>query len=155
MWRRWNFLLWPFLAPLALILLYHDFATAWSNRCDPGNATFFLMKDDAVTSFHAPGQLFNWESDGPDNSYACDAPTLSLSHVGPNVDTMFEATRGNMTRNGWSESAPLPGEDFAVYHKTIQGLQFEAIVSKDWFWVQVFMSGPLSPHFGEYAFTGS
>ena len=152
-WRRWNFLLWPFVPVIALLLIHHDFATAWSNRCDPGNATFFLMKDDAVTSFHAPGQAFNWENDGPDNSYACDAPSLSLSHVGLDVDGMFDAVRGDMTRNGWVETGALPGEDFAVYRKTIQGLQFEATVSKDWYGVGVFMTGPESPHFGEYAWS--
>src|ERR1700756_1685620 len=89
MWRRWNFLLWPFAAPLVLLLLYHFFAASWSNRCDPGNATVLLMKNGPVPSFQAPGQMFNWETDGPDNSWMCGSPTLGVSHVGPEVGATF------------------------------------------------------------------
>jgi len=152
-WRRWNFLLWPFIAPLTFLLLYHFLATTWSNRCDPDNATFYAMKADPITGFHAPGQLFTWEGDGPDNSWMCGNATLSITHVGPNVDEMFDATRGDMTRNGWSEDFPIPGEDFAIYYKTIVGARYEAEVKKGWFGVDVFMSGPASAHFGEYGFS--
>ena len=152
MWRRWNFLLWPIAAPFVFLLLYHFFGATWSNRCDPGNATFLLMKNDPVVSFHAPGQMFNWESDGPDNSWLCDAPSLSLSHVGPEVGAMFDATRDDMTRNGWVESFPIPGEDFAVYEKVIEGVKFNATVEKGWFSVDVDLTGPESPHFGEMGF---
>ena len=152
MWRRWNFLLWPFAAPLAFLLLYHFFAASWSNRCDPGNTTFLLMKNDPVSSFQAPGQAFNWETDGPDNSWMCGSPTLAVSHVGPEVGAMFDATRADMTRNGWVESSPIPGEDFAVYQKVIQGVKFDATVSKGWFSVDVNLTGPESPHFGEMGF---
>lgn len=151
-WRRWNFLLWPFIAPLAFLLLYHFTATTWSNRCDPGNATFLLMKNDPVTSFQAPGQAFNWESDGPDNGWLCNAPSLTVSHVGPEIGAMFDATRDDMTRNGWSEFAPIPDEDFAVYEKTIDGVKIEATVEKEWFAVDVNLTGPEGPHFGEMGF---
>lgn len=155
LWRRWNFLLWPFAAPLAFLLLYHFFAATWSNRCDPGNATFLLMKNDPVVSFQAPGQLYNWESDGPDNSWMCSSPSLTISHVGPDVGAMFDATRADMTRNGWVESAPIPGEDFAVYEKVIEGARFDATVEKEWFAIDVHLLGPDSPHFGEMGFGGS
>lgn len=154
-WRRWNFLLWPFIPVVAFLLLYHFFAASWSNRCDPGNATFLLMKNDPIVSFRAPGQMFTWESDGPDNSWMCGSPSLTLSHVGPDVGAMFDATRADMTRNGWAESAPLPGEDFAVYEKVIEGVKFDATVEKGWFGVDVNLSGPESPHFGEMGFGSS
>jgi hypothetical protein len=153
-WRRWNFLLWPFAAPLVYLLLFHFFATAYSNKCDPGNATFFLMKNDAVTSFHPSGALV-WETDGPDNGWLCDAASLSISYYGPDLNAMFDATRGNMTRNGWSESAPIPGEDFAVYQKTIDGVHLDAILRKDFWSVELHMTGPESPHFGEFGFGSS
>jgi hypothetical protein len=154
-WRRWNFLLWPFLAPLTFLLLYHFFAASWSNRCDPGNATFLLMKNDPIVGFKAPGQMFTWESDGPDNSWMCSSPSMTISHVGPDVGAMFDATRDDMTRNGWVETAPIPGGDFAVYEKVIEGVRFDATVEKGWFGVDVNLNGPDGPHFGEMGFGSS
>ena len=150
--RKWMWLWLPFTVPVALILLHPLYATAWSNRCDPDNAHFFAMKNDPVTSFHAPGQLYTWVSDSPDNSWMCVNPSLSVSHVGPEVNAMFDATRVDMTQNGWSERYPVPGEDFAVYEKTIDGLQIEATVSKEAFWVEVHLDGPQSSHLGEMGF---
>jgi hypothetical protein len=68
---------------------------------------------------------------------------------------MFDATRGDMTRNGWVESGSIPGEDFAVYEKVIDGVKIEATVEKGWFSVDVNLVGPESPHFGEMGFGSS
>ena len=62
---RWNWLFLAFATPIALILLHQMFATTWSNKCDPGNAQFYLMKYDEAANFHPQGQLFMWENDGP------------------------------------------------------------------------------------------
>ena len=141
-------------AVLALFVVHDIFGTTWSNKCDPGNQQFFLMKNDPIVSFHAPGRLFTWENDGPDNSWLCSDASLSVSHVGPNVNAMFDATRGDMTRNGWSELAPSPDSDFAVYQKDVSGVRIDAIVTKQPFWVEVDMNVP-GLHPGEFGFGGS
>lgn len=148
---RWNWLLFALAAPIALILLHQAFATYWSNKCDPDNVQFFLMKNDPVTSFRPPDVVFTWENDGPDNSWLCSDASLSVSHVGPNVNAMFDATKGEMTRYGWSELAPQPDEDFAVYEKVKQGVTVTAIVRKQFFWVEVDMNVP-GLHPGEFGF---
>jgi hypothetical protein len=85
----------------------------------------------------------------------CNSASLTISHVGPQTGAMFDATRGDMTRNGWVESGFIPGEDFAVYQKTIEGLRIDADVEKGWFSVDVFLVGPESGHFGEMGFGSS
>src|SRR5437868_7125393 len=99
------------------LLFLHFFGATWSNKCDPGNTQFLLMKHDAVVDFRADGQLFNWENDDADNLWLCSNANLSISHVGPNLKAMYEATRQDMTANGWSEIGALPNEDFAVSEK--------------------------------------
>ena len=141
-----------FAIALAAILLREVFATAWSNRCDPGNEQFFLMKNDPVVSFHPAGELFTWENDGPDNSWRCSDASLSVSHVGPNLKAMFEATRSNMTVNGWSGGEIfMKDQSFGVYQKTIAGVTLNAIVQEEPFWVEVDMNAP-GLHLGESAF---
>jgi hypothetical protein len=148
---RWNFLLWVFAAPIALILLHQLLATTWSNKCDPNNVQFYLMKNDAAASFRPPGELFTWENDGPDNSWLCSDASLSVSHVGPNQNAMFDATKGELTRNGWSELGSLPNEDFAVLQKVKDGVTVTAILRKQLFWVEVDMNVP-GLHPGEFGF---
>jgi hypothetical protein len=131
---RWNFLLWVFAAPIALILLHQLLATTWSNKCDPNNVQFYLMKND-----------------GPDNSWLCSDASLSVSHVGPNQNAMFDATKGELTRNGWSELGSLPNEDFAVLQKVKDGVTVTAILRKQLFWVEVDMNVP-GLHPGEFGF---
>ena len=150
---RWNWLFLAFAAPIALILLHQLFATTWSNKCDPGNASFYLMKNDGAASFKAPNQLFTWENDGPDNSWLCDSATLSLIHVGYDVNGMFDATRGDMTRNGWLDRGTTPDGDFAVYEKTIDGVKIDADVWRRSFYVEVDMHAPASAHFGAFGFS--
>src|SRR2546426_12595127 len=98
---RWNWLILAFAAPIALILLHQMFATTWSNKCDPGNAQFYLMKDDEAANFHPQGQLFTWEYDGPANSWLCSAARLSVRHVGADFNAMFDTTLPAMIRHGW------------------------------------------------------
>ena len=146
----WIFAL--FAIAVATLLFHQLFATAWSNKCDPGNAQFFLMKTDPALSFSPQGSLFTWENDGPDNSWLCSDASLSVSYVGPSIGAMFDATRDNMTRNGWvGGDIFLKDQDFAVYQKDKAGVRLDAIVRKELFWVEVDMYAP-GLHPGEYGF---
>jgi hypothetical protein len=149
--RRLNWIVAVLLIAVVALLFRHFFATAWSTRCDPGNERFQLMKKDEVVGFSAPGQFLTWENDGPDNSWLCADSNLSVSHLGPNVGQMYDATRADMTAGGWSEVAPAPGADFAVYEKAVAGVTLNAVVSKQPFWVEVDINAP-GLHTGESAF---
>jgi hypothetical protein len=150
---RYNWILLAFAVPIALFLLFQAFGTTWSNRCDPGNANFYLLKNDPVTSFWAGGQLFSWDNAGPDNGWLCDTPTFSISHVGPDVNKMFDETMANMTANGWVGGDIIPqAPDFTTYQKTVDGAQLDAIVRKEAFWVEVDLQAP-GLHLGEYGFS--
>ena len=151
---RWSWLVIAFAVPLGLILLHQAVATDWSNKCDPGNQQFYLMKNDPMASYSPNGRLFTWENDGPDNSWLCSDASLSFSYVGPDTNAMFDATRSEMSRNGWTELAPLPNEDFAVYQKDVGEVRLDAIVRKQIFWVEVDMNAP-GLHPGEFGFSGS
>ena len=142
-----------FAIAIVALLFRHFFATAWSNKCDPGNERFMLMKNDGVVAFDPQGQLFTWENDGPDNSWLCSDASLSVSHVGPNIKDLYAATRANMTANGWVEQGAVPNSDFSVYEKVTGGVTFDAVVSKQPLWVEVDLSAP-GLHPGEYGFGG-
>ena len=148
---RLNWIFAMFAVAIVALLFRHLFATAWSNKCDPGNTQFFLMKNDPIVSFAPHGQLYTWENDGPDNSWLCSDANLSVSHVGPEVKAMYDATRANMTQNGWTEVGSLPSEDFAVYEKATNGVRLWAVVSKEAFWVEVDINAP-GLHTGESGF---
>jgi len=148
---RLNWIFAMFAVAIVALLFRHLFATAWSNKCDPGNTQFFLMKNDPIVSFAPHGQLYTWENDGPDNSWLCSDANLSVSHVGPEVKAMYDATRANMTQNGWTEVGSLPSEDFAVYEKATNGVRLSAVVSKEAFWVEVDINAP-GLHTGESGF---
>jgi hypothetical protein len=146
---RLNWILAAMLIAIAALLFRHFFATAWSNRCDPSNAQFNLMKKDAVVEFAPKDQMFTWENDGPDNSWLCANANLSVSHVGPNIRSMYDDTRANMTANGWVDEGGTG--DFAVYEKVVDGVTLDATVSKQPFWVEVDLSAP-GLHPGDYGF---
>lgn len=131
-----------FLIAILALGFRHFFATAWSNRCDPGNAQFSLLKKDGVVEFAPPGQAFTWENDGPDNSWLCANANLSVSHVGADIKSMYDDTRANMTANGWVDQGQTPSGDFAVYEKVVDGVKLDATVSKQVFWVEVDLSAP-------------
>ena len=150
---RLNWIFAAFLIAIVGLLFRHLFATAWSNKCDPGNAQFNLMKSDGAVGFSPQGRLFTWENDGPDNSWLCSDASLSVSHVGPNIKSMYDDTRSNLTAGGWVEEGQTPGEDFAVYEKFVNGVTLTATVSKEVFWVEVDMHAP-GLHPGEYGFGG-
>lgn len=131
----------------------HFFGTAWSNRCDPGNAQFNLLKSDPVVSFHAKAELYTWETDTPDNSWLCTGPTLRLSHVGdPNA--LYPLIWTNLQASGWAELTPpfLPNQDFDDFDRvTAEGVRLTALIRKDAFWVDVRLDAP-ALHFGENGF---
>lgn len=141
-----------FLIAIGFFLGRQLFATAWSNKCDPGNAQFFLMKNDPALSFRPRDSLFTWENDGPDNSWLCSDASLSVSYVGANLKEMFDATRANMTANGWvGGDIFLKDQDFAIYEKDVGGVRLNADVREQPFWVEVDMNAP-GLHPGEYGF---
>ena len=124
------------------LLFFHLFGASWSNRCDPGNARYLLLKGDGVVDFQPEGQLFTWVNPGPDNLWLCSNAGLSVSHAGPNIRDLYQATRDDMTRNGWSEIAPGTSTDFSVYEKVKEGLKISAVVRKEVFWVEVDLDAP-------------
>src|SRR5437879_13685377 len=101
------------------------------------------MKYDEAANFHPQGELFMWENDGPDNSRLCSDASLSVSHVGANVNAMFDATRADMSRDGWvGGEIFLTDEDFVVVEKVKDGVKLTASVGKQAFWVEVHKGGP-------------
>lgn len=139
------------IAVVALLAL-HLFGTAWSNHCDPGNAQFNLLKSDPVVSSRFKGELFVWENDGPDNLWLCSNPTLSVSHVG-DASALFPEVRADMVDSHWTELAPSPNENFAVYQKdTAGGVRLTAVVRSQPFWVEVDLDAP-GLHPGENGFS--
>lgn len=141
-----------FVIALGLFLGHQQFATAWSNRCDPNNAQFFLMKNDPALGFSPQGSLFTWENDGPDNSWLCSNASLSLSYVGPKIGSMFEATRANMVASGWvGDLTYFKDSDLVLYEKDKAGVRLNAQVRKQPFWVEVDMQAP-GLHPGENGF---
>jgi hypothetical protein len=142
------------LLAVAALGAQHFFDTAWSNHCDPGNAQFNLLKSDPVVSSRFKGELFTWENDGPDNSWLCSNPTLSVSHVG-DASALFPEVQADMTDSHWTELAPMPNEDFAVYQKdTAGGVRLSAVVRKQPVWVEVDLDAP-GLHPGENGFSSS
>jgi hypothetical protein len=129
------------------------FGTAWSNHCDPGNAQFNLLKSDPVVSYHAQGETLTWENDGPDNSWLCSSPTLSVSHVGDS-SMLYAEVKSNMTGSGWTEltSAYHTDPDLTVFQKdTHGGVRLTAVVRKQILWVEVDLDAP-GLHPGENGF---
>jgi hypothetical protein len=119
-WARWAIglvLIW-----IAIFIAHNLFGTSWSNRCDPGNAQFNLLKSDPVASFHAQGELFTWENDGPDNSWLCSDASLSLSYVG-DPSALYPEIKANMAASGWTElgGVYVSDADSAVFQKDVAG----------------------------------
>ena len=141
------------LVAVVSLTAYHLFGTAWSNHCDPGNAQFNLLKSDPIVSSHDKGELFVWENDGPDNSWLCSGPSLSVSHVG-DPSALFPEVQADLTSSAWTELTPefLPNQDFDVYQKdTPGGMRLTAAVRKQAFWVEVDLDAP-GLHPGENGF---
>ncbi len=141
------------LIAITALLGQHFFGTAWSNRCDPGNAQFNLLKSDPVVAFHAKGELFTWETDSPDNSWLCTGPTLSLSYVG-DPSALYPEVWTDLGVSGWTVegSTFLPNQDFDEFHRvTADGVRLTALIKKDSFWVDVRLDAP-ALHFGESGF---
>jgi hypothetical protein len=151
--RRIGWIVGSFAVAFAFLIGHQLFGTAWSNKCDPGNAQFFLMKNDPVVTFRPSGELFTWENDGPDNGWLCSDASLSVSHVGPDVKSIFAQTRADMAASGWTGGEIfLKDQDFAVYSKTINGVRIDAVLQSQPMWVEVDMNAP-GLHPGEYGFS--
>ena len=138
---------------IASLLFLHLFGTAWSNHCDPGNAQFYLLKNDPVVKFQAPGELYTWENDQPDNGWLCTGPHLALSHVGTDVKGMFMSIRANLFQSGWSGGDLfLPDQDFGVFDKYVEGQHLTAVVNEEFYGVDVGLDAP-ALHLGESGFS--
>jgi len=142
MGARLNWMFALFAIAVMGLLFFHFFGATWSNRCDPGNARFALLKSDGVVDFLPDGQLFTWVNPRPDNLWLCSNASLSVSHVGASIKDLYDTTRDDMTRNGWSEIAPGTSADFSAYQKVRDGLTLSAVVRKEVFWVEVDLSAP-------------
>jgi len=131
-------------AAVVLLAAHQQLAAAWSNHCDPGNAQFNLLKSDAVVGFHPLGELFTWENDGPDNSWTCANPTLSVSHVGQDLAGMLRQTKSNMTDSGWTAiDLGQTHADFFLYQRNATGgVRLTAVVLENAFWVEVDLGAP-------------
>jgi hypothetical protein len=131
----------------------HLFGTMWSNHCDPGNERFNLLKyDPVVAAMHPPSALITWENDGPDNSWMCSGPSLSVSYIG-NTSALYDEVRAGIVQSGWSQyGTDIPGMDFAAYEKDLGGgVVLSALVNKDLFWVEIDLDVP-GLHLGESGF---
>ena len=135
---------------------FHFFGTSWSNRCDPGNANFNLLKSDPVVTFRAPGELFTSESDQPDNSWMCVNPRLSITHYRPNQDKLFAEAEDNLLANGWQWEFPdyvIRGDSGEELVKDVGGLHLTATLFRDWMSsVSVVLEAP-PLHLGESGFS--
>jgi hypothetical protein len=139
------------------LAFFHFFGTSWSNRCDPGNANFNLLKNDPAVKFRAPGEFFTSESNQPDNSWMCVNPRLSITHYRPNQDKLMTELEDNLLASGWQWEFPeLPpdrghsGEEFV---KNVDGLRLTAMLFKDWMSsVEVVLEAP-PMHLGESGFS--
>lgn len=138
------------------------FGTMWSNRCDPGNERFNVLKSDPVVAFRAQGELFSMENDGADNSWLCTGPDVSVTHFGDPA-TIYTQLKAQFVKSGWSglgdNSSMDP--DWSVYYKDsgggvpftepTRGFLINASVRKQWLSVQVHLSA-IGVHMGEMGF---
>jgi hypothetical protein len=150
-WARWAIGL--ILVWIVIFTAHNLLGTSWSNHCDPDNAQFNLLKSDPIVSFHAPGELFTWENDGPDNSWLCSDASLSLSYVG-DPSALYPEIKANVSSSGWTElgGAYVSDADFAVFQKDVTGgVRLNAIVRKQLLWAEVDLNAP-GLHPGENGF---
>jgi hypothetical protein len=135
---------------------FHFFGTAWSNRCDPGNTNFYLLKNDPAVSFRAPGELFTSESDEPDNSWMCVNPRLTISHYRPEQDKLFAQIEANLLSNGWQWEFPdynVPGMSGEEFVKNPNGVHLTVHLFREWMSsVDVVLEAP-AIHLGEPGFS--
>jgi len=128
------------------------FGTMWSNHCDPGNARFNLLKYDPVVATHPKSALVTWENDGPDNSWLCTSPSLSVSYIG-NTSALYDEVSVGMVQSVWKQfGSDIAGMDFRAYEKDQGGgVVLSALVNKDRFWVEIDLDVP-GLHLGESGF---
>lgn len=133
------------------------FSTTWSNRCDPGNADFNLLKNDPVTTFRAPGEWFRSETDEPDNLWMCVNPRLRITHYGTDQEKLFTQLEDNLLANGWqwypATEIIVRGMSGETLAKNSNGLQLSANLFREWMSsVDVVLEAP-PLHLGEPGFS--
>lgn len=111
-----------------------------------------MLKSQGVMTFRPSGTLLTWENDGPDNSWICSEASLSISYIGAQLKSMFDATRAEMSSDGWTGGEIfLKDQNFASYEKEVGGVRLEAVVRKQALWIEVDMNAP-GLHLGEPGF---
>jgi hypothetical protein len=138
------------------LTFFHFFGPAWSNRCDPGNEHFNVLRYDPVVQFRAQGELFTWVSGEPDNSWMCVNPRVTVSHYRPNQDKLFAELEDNLFANGWQWEFPdyqVRGHSGEELVKNASGLRLTAMLFREWMSsVNVVLEAP-PLHLGESGFS--
>ena len=96
--------------------------------------------------------LVTWANDGPDNSWLCTSPSLSVSYIG-NTSALYDEVSVGMVQSGWMQfGSDIAGMDFRAYEKDQGGgVVLSALVNKDLFWVEIDLDVP-GLHLGESGF---
>lgn len=83
----------------------------------------------------------------------CAAASLQIDYVGPRVADLFDATRAQLSRNGWAGGEIfMKDQDFAVFEKNADGLRLDAIINKELFGLEMRLTAPGGAHMGELGF---
>lgn len=135
---------------------FQVFGTSWSNRCDPGNANFNLLKNDPAVSFRAPGEWWTSVTSEPDNSWMCVNPRLTVTHYRLNQDKLFTEIEDNLLAHGWQLAFAeyvTRGHDGEEFIKDAGGLRLTTHLFREWMSsVDVVLEAP-PLHLGESGFS--
>lgn len=133
-------------------------ATAYSNRCDPGNARYNLLANDPVVSAPLRGVIVEWQNRNPDNSWMCVNATLSLNYVGTNPDDLYAQGAAALESSGWTTySSTLPDDGWKLYMKPAPdgstGPNLHAMLRKQAAGIQIDMDEPGGSLLGQMGFS--
>ncbi len=146
-----------FATAILTLSFFTFFGTTWSNRCDPGNEHFYLLKNDPVASFRAPGEFWTSQTAEPDNGWMCVNPRLEITHYRLDQNKLFTELEDNLLANGWQWYPPteivIRGDSGEELAKNAGGLRLTATLFRDW-WssVRVVLEAPPT-HLGEPGFS--
>src|ERR1700737_1565200 len=152
-------LVFMFATAILSLPFFQLFGTSWSNRCDPGNAHFYLLKNDPVASYRAPADYWTSQSAQPDNGWLCVNPRLTITHYGTNQEKLFTQLEDNLLANGWNwypeTEIIVRGQSGEELAKTVDGLRLTANLFREWMSsVDVVLEAP-PMHLGESGFSST
>ena len=150
-------LVFMFATAILSLAFFHLFGTSWSNRCDPGNAHFYLLKNDPAASYRAPADYWTSQSAQPDNSWMCVNPRLTITHYATNQEKLFTQLEDNLLASGWNwypeTEIIVRGQSGEELAKTVDGLRLTANLFREWMSsVDVVLEAP-PLHLGESGFS--